>query len=459
MMRIWIVACFSLAACTPGARVDIRQAQPTPTPSPDLSIPADAVVERLPPDYEAAPSLALADIDPAIRGSGVGYLIRTPVPIVDYHARFDVRTDVGNLTIEGSDLLALRLSELDAVRALDRVTRSEVFRDAAERSVERPVEAVSTLAEAPGETLSRLPKGVARYLVRTARRVGELAVDLADASRDALADDERSTDSGKPSQSFADKAQDTATSASLRWIGYHKSRRQIARHLGIDPYSTNPLLDERLDRLAWADWSGAKLVGVGIGAIGGMVGQGLSLSTRTYELAWELPPEEIRRRNLKALEALGIEGKPARDLVRNKAFPLTLQIEFIDLISSDHQRHLASTWADLAREAESERGARFLVQALRTAAQIQAREPSARGEFLGTTPALRHANGQLTVVLPVDHIHWSDAIASFALREDLVGEHPTLVTTGTLSALARERFSQAGWAVIERFEIGQARSD
>ncbi len=457
-MRV-VLLCFPLllVACTPGPRVDVRRpnAEDPPAPiAPSLAIPADATnIQVLKPEFEPAPSLPMRDFDPKLRDSGVGYLIKTPVPVVDYYGRFDLRTNVGNMRVDGRDLLAIRLAEMDAVRALDKITSSEVFRDAAERGVAKPVEAVTTLADEPRETLAKLPGGIGRYLVRTARRIGELAVDLADASRDAMADDDETPDNGTPEKTFAEKAQDTATSASLRWIGYHKSRREIARHVGIDPYSTNPLLDERLDRLAWADWTGKKLVGFGIGAIGGIVGQGLSISTRAYELAWELPPEEIRRRNLKALEEIGVSGKPARDLLRNKAFPLTLQIEFVDLVGAPHQRHLAVEWAALGREAQNERDARFLVLALRMAALIHSREPGARGALIGGTPGLAHATGQSTVLLPVDYIHWSDAIAAFAWRDDLIGEHPTLVTTGTLSELARERFSQAGWTVIERFEI------
>ncbi len=459
MRVLLLITTFLLAACTPGARVDVRRdvvptTPPTAAAEAALEVPAGASnIQRLPPEYEAAPALELAAIDRSLRASGIGWLVRTPVPIADYYAQFDVRTNVGNLRVSGRDLLAIRLAELDAVRALDKITASDAFVDAAERGVARPVEAVTTLVDAPGETLSNLPRGIGRYLVRTARRVGELAVDLADASRDAMADDDEKTGHGGSGRTFSEKAQSTATSASLRWIGYHRSRREIARHVGVDPYSTNPLLDERLDRLAWADWTGRKLVGFGIGAIGGIVGEGLSISTRAYELAWELPPEEIRRRNIKALEALGVTGKPARDLLRNRAFPLTLQIEFVDLIGAQHQRHLAVEWAALGRVAEDERDARFLVLSLRMAADIQSREPGARGAIIGGTPGLIHNNGQQTVLLPVDHIHWSDQIAAFAWRDDLIGEHPTLVTTGTLSELARESFSQAGWTVIEHFAI------
>src|SRR5207244_6452753 len=39
-------------------------------------------------------------------------------------------------------------------------------------------------------------------------------------------------------------------------IGYSDKKRKIALQMGIDPYSTNAVLQKQLDDVAWASWAG-----------------------------------------------------------------------------------------------------------------------------------------------------------------------------------------------------------
>lgn len=452
-----LASSFALAACTPGVNVDVRRPReyqsapqavmPAPTPQP---VAAASVAG----DFEAPPRLPSAQMLPGLALTGAGYRIGEQAQVRDYFGQFELRSDMGGLMADGAQVLRLRVAELGAVRALDRVGYSEVFVAAARRSAERPIEAVRQVGSEPQETATGLPAGIGRYLVRAARNLQELALDLNDAAREALEDDEEDEGNGASHPGTGERAQKIATQATLRYIGYNKARREIARQVGADPYSTNPLLDERLDRLAWAAWSGSKLTGLAIGMVGGLAGQALGYARDAYELVWELPPEDLKRRNLGVLAELGIRGRPARDLVRrSKAFTLTQQTEFIELLRLPLFAPARSQLFELAHGAEREVHARFLIDALRMLLHAANGEAhGARATVVGASPALARSDGSHVIALPVDYLHWAAEIAAFAWREDLIGRHNLLLVTGELSPRALDAFSQAGWSVRERVD-------
>lgn len=435
-------------------------AEPTPAmppPAAILLLPASGAPE----EFESAPTLPLRVVAPGIEAFGPGYRINDPVLVDDYFGRFTLRSDVGTLETEGSELLALRLAELPAVRELDRVSTTGVFADSVQRGVRRPIQAVGQVVREPGQTLAGLPSGIGRFVVRTARSVRDTVLDISDAARDARAERE-AAEQDPDAQAEAltaedeqdaqdDKTRRIAESAALRYIGYNKARREIAQQVGVDPYSTNPLLDERLDRLAWASWSGSVVSGLGVGLVGGVAGQAIGVAKDAYELVWELPPADLRRRNLNVLAELGISGKPARDFARNSAFTLTQQTEFVELLRQDEFAAARMELFELALTAEREVHARYLISSLRML-QVEAlrnRPSHARSVVIGHLPALRRPDGSFIVAMPVDHLYWTAEIAGLAEAEELLARRNLLLVTGSLSEQARNGFSRAGWQVRE----------
>ena len=356
----------TLAACASGGSIAVKPAAAPPGVAPmPLAPETEQQVADLNGPFETVQRMASVDLVPGLALSGPGYRIIPEAPIVDYFGQFELRSDMGSLTADGAEVLQLRVKELPAVRELDKVTTTEVFTDAVSRGIERPASAVQQVATKPEDTLSGLPAGIGRFLVRSARNIKDLALDINDAAvnareKSAAEEQQEEEDAAAAQERRNARAQKVATSATLNYIGYNKARREIAKHVGADPYSSNPLLDERLDRLAWASWSGAKLTGLSIGLIGGVAGQALGYARDAYELVWELPPEDLKRRNLEVLADLGIAGKPARDLVRrSKAFTLTQQTEFVELLRLPMYFRARGELFDLALAAEREVHALF----------------------------------------------------------------------------------------------------
>lgn len=404
--------------------------------------------------FEPGPIMYSEDLLPGVFLTGPGYRIDEGVQVVDYYGQFVLRSDVGELKADGATLLKLRVRELDAIRQLDELASTEVFGGAVVRGVKRPFEAVRQVVTEPVNTLVGLPKGVGRLIVRTARNVRDIAYDIGDGTRDAMADEDENDRRG-PRRTKTEKAQRAATSATLRYLGYSKVRRQIARNVGADPYSTNPLLIERLDRLAWVAWSGGKITSLGLGLIGGVASDVIGYSKDAYELVWELPPEDLKRRNLEALAEIGLEGKSARDLIRNRAFTLTQQTEFVELLRLPEFDGAREDLFKLGLRAEREIHARFLIDSMRLLQGTDAFSSGGASLVVGVAPAIRRPDGSVVVAMPVDYLHWTQQMADFAWREDLIGQHNVLMVTGSLSTAARDAFSQAGWMVQEGIAVDQ----
>ena len=131
----------------------------------------------------------------------------------------------------------------------------------------------------PTETLLALPKG----MWHMATRIGEMAV----GERGSLEDPENT-----------------------ELLGFSSVKRQVANHFGVDVYSSNRVLQEKLNSLSWAGYAGGAAVRLATLPIGGPAGAvltGTSFSTTVGELLRDHTPEELRHLNRDKLEIMRLD--------------------------------------------------------------------------------------------------------------------------------------------------------
>lgn len=284
------------------------------------------------PDWqpsEETPILSATELVPEAWLKGPYHRIRDRVPVNGGFGVFVLESDFGELVVESVELLEIRIGELPAIAALATVSSFETFVDATAESGRRAAEALAKVLGDPVGTVSGLPSGIARLVRRTLRVVRQVALDLGDAIR------ERRERTASENEEESD-AEQTLSAASqqgqrllLRYIGYNRARRELAARLGVDPYTTNPLLNAQLDELAWAELGGQVGFRAALGATGALA-EAVSVSQRLDRLVWELPPADIRHRNESLLLGAGFPGPAVRRFLRNGAFSPGLQIAFTD---------------------------------------------------------------------------------------------------------------------------------
>jgi hypothetical protein len=380
---------------------------------------------------EPEPTLPTGQLVPAkVALTGQGYRVVDPTRVEGLLGQYRIDTDWGQLEAQGVEILTLRIAEMPALARLDGVTRSEVFADAIKRSLGQTGAAVARVITSPVETVKGIPAGIGRLIQRTGQRVRRTAQAVGDAM---ARDREEGQDSTGPEPGVQDFTREL--------LGVNKARRALAQQLGIDPYTGNPLLQQRLGELAGAAVAGGLSIDLALGAISGVAAQVLSVSGQLDDLVWQLPPAEIGERVERRLVARGHDGRAAREFLRNRTFTPTLQLRWIDALEALGRPAGEDAVLALATGIRGEVHARFLIQQLEGLAHHDDGDPVTRLVALEQSISARTRSGSTLVMLPVDHLAWTGNVARSERRGGRI------VVAGSVSGRAGRELKARGWRV------------
>jgi hypothetical protein len=256
--------------------------------------------------YEQQPVLKASQLVPAELLKGARFQVDETVPTDGMLARFTLRSDFGTFEAHGREMLRIRVAEVAALEQLEAVSKTETFTNALGSAAMRPVKAVGQIVTNPVETAKGVPGGVERLFGRVKRGAGDLW--------------EATTTSDKPATDQAEQVARRVGGISRDALGYEQERRQLAKELKVDPYTTNPILAAKLDEVAWVTFS-ARL---GINALTAVFIPGsmaLSGTTFTTDLVWVTPTAELLCLNEQKLRDMGLGDEVVRALTRNPGTP------------------------------------------------------------------------------------------------------------------------------------------
>jgi hypothetical protein len=115
-------------------------------------------------------------------------------------------------------------------------------------------------------------------------------------------------------------------------IGFSDAKRKVAIKLGVDPYSTNTVLQHELDGIAWASFAGGATFSLATLPIGGGAGAALTVTNVTSsfdEMLREKSPTDLKIINQKTLLGLGAGAKETERFLNNSAFSPSQQTAFV----------------------------------------------------------------------------------------------------------------------------------
>src|SRR5258708_37398339 len=188
--------------------------------------------------FEQPPTINATQLLPESALSGPGFHVEQQVPTNGAMGQYTIvadasvfQNDAGTYRVESLDLLKLRLSEIPAIAYLENVRKSGVFANALAQSAERPVADAANMVVHPMDTVTGLPSGIGSLFGRVTLGVGHIA--------------------SSASNSFGSgKAAGQAGNATMTALGYDQVRRDLARKLHVDPYSSDPVLTKKLNSVA-----------------------------------------------------------------------------------------------------------------------------------------------------------------------------------------------------------------
>lgn len=404
---------------------------------------APGVVAAATPAAEPDPRVAANEIAPAsVALRGPNHRVLSPVQVTGYMGQFTVRTDWGDVPASGGAILAIRVSEVRALAKLEEISRTEVFADAVAAAARNTGQTIQRVVTQPVETVKGIPGGVERLFQRSVRSARNLANTVSDAVQPSDGDrgQGQAGDTSQGNQ-VADFAREFA--------GVNRARRDIARALGIDPYTGNPLIQKRLEELAYASMAGGLSFGLALGQVGGFAKDVISVTDDLDDLVWDASPADIREQLEARLVARGIESRLARSFLRTSAFSPSIQLEFVAALEALGRPQGEADVLTLATTVRSEVHARFLVNQLRMLKRDGfGDDPVTALVALDQSIAATTRRGRWIVTLPLDRLTWNGAIASFAAETRDLPRVRKLVVSGGVSERSRRELTRAGFTVV-----------
>jgi hypothetical protein len=388
--------------------------------------------------FESAPVLAGAELAPAALLKGPLHTVAEPVALEGYFGRFLIESTYGKFPVAGVNMLAVRVNELRAIEALQEVESSQAFQDSLVRAASAPIQFVQSAVNNPIGTVENVGQGLGNVL----GRVGFLARSGAQSVAD-------STSSASPAVSDLPSAPAGETIPSAFTgdpFGYNKARRDWARQLNIDPYTSNPVLRPLLDNASAASFAGSFAINTAIGAVSMGASMVVGFDTDVRDAVWNQPAVDLARQNESRLLAMGVNGRTTRDFLRNRWFTPSLQTALVVALAKMGGIAGVESVIQVASQVQGETRVRFLVESVRMLGQYQGKQSRlVKLRMSGMVPVGVADDATVVAAAAIDYAYWDKAAAEFAQRKELKQKRRVLLVAGAASERARKEFDKAGW--------------
>jgi hypothetical protein len=359
---------------------------------------------------------------------GPNYWVEEGVRNDGFINTYTLQTAYGLVVTESTELLKIRSVELLAVEKLEKMRRTDVFKDAFTAAAKGPLKTVKGLFTSPVDTVTGTVKGLGHW--------------FSDVGRSVVSDD--------PHQENVMK---TA-------LGFGAAKRKFAYELGVDPYSKFEPLQENLGELAWSAVGGGLTIKAAFGAIKdtpGKVVRGLGSSASMKKMVRDMSPEELEDINTEKLEKMGVTKSLIKAFLDNKAFnpqEATLLVGALEEMATVKDKDKFIAEASLAKR---ESVARFTRQRAQMMAGYQKNiAPVERCiDLKGALTFLQRKDGVVIGVFPLDYVASTEALwrkernLNSAIKTLYTGRNKEIWITGTFSPAARQELEARGWKVVD----------
>lgn len=381
------------------------------------------------PQYETPTVFYAPNILPAKILQGEDYKIRNSVYNDGLQNRYEISTSFGHLTVEGGDLLMIRLQEIRAIRQMEELKRTDTYGTALKNAALGPLRFAKGMVTHPIDTTSNVATGVGKWF----SNIGH---------------------------SMWGGASDREEGTFKTFLGFDTVKRKFAFQFGVDPYSSYGALQERLNDVSWTAFAGSMTVKVAFMAIPGVGGTVLSatgFSKGMSKLIADKTPAELKDLNEEKLKAMGVHESLAEVFLEHPQFSPTQTTHLVGALEQMRGVGSREIFIQKASLAQTETFAFYRrKQAEMFAAYHKKVTPGERFIRVGRTPYLMTKNAKLVLTLPVDHVAWTKRIALLATKDlEASGDFQVrggkeLWVGGTMSAFARQKFEAEGWVVKEK---------
>ena len=231
-------------------------------------------------------------------------------------------------------------------------------------------------------------------------------------------------------------------------FGYNKARRDWARQLNIDPYTSNPVLRPLLDNASAASFAGSFAVNTAIGAASMGASLVVGFDTDVRDAVWNQPAVDLARQNESRLLSMGVDPRVTRDFLRNRWFTPSLQTALVVALAKMNNIAGVDSVIRIAAQVQGEAHVRFVVESVRMLGRFNEKQAHlAKIRMSNMVPIGVKDDATLVVAVAVDYVYWDKAAAEFTQRKDLRGKGNVLLVAGGASERAKQEIRKAGFTL------------
>ena len=398
-------------------------------------------VRRAEAAFEELPELKASEILKPELLKGPHHVVRDPVPTASGMNQFTIDSDFGLFEADGNEMLLQRLKEIDAIARLRDVSRTDAFKKSLVAAAKSPLNSAKNIARDPAQAISNVPKGIMKFLGRAKETVQNV---------------------GKGS------GEDEGEGSRLKDVmGYSDKKRKIALQMGIDPYSTNTVLQKELDDVAWASWAGGFTFSVATFPVSGPIGAALTvtnLNSTVDQLLREKSPSELEQINRATFRAMGASASDIERILHGGAFTPTQSTTFaVNLKSLKGVANRGAFVKIAAQKSTTEADALFCVHTAALMNQIHEKIPIARITMLHDFPICVAKDGTIVVALQWDYAAWTSGAAGFTNDVQKLGtesgknKNVFVALSGQVSPRLRQELEMRGFTLHDRLVPGPLR--
>ena len=361
--------------------------------------------------------------------SGPYHKVRDPIVADGYMMHFTVESTFGTFEVTGLGALRKLVRELYAIAELKKIKGTEAFATQVKDSATAPLQFAGKLLTHPVDTFSGLPKGIFKGV--------EAGYTAATTSKNPGADSTLQTvllQSGK--------------------------KREYAAKLGVDPYTSNSVLQKELNAVGWAAALGSWTVTVGTMPISGAAGAVISVTKMGDAVGDYLKlegPADLRFRNDKRLGELGLSKDLTKRFLDHKSFTPRHSTVITEALAGLGNARGREVFLEASLSAEDEVDANFYManaQILR--GYHQSVSPLTEIRQVAGVLMAQSQSGTVVIPFPLDYGVWrergdrlSDEIKATYAAPGFNGNFDLWVT-GTVSPQAKQGYAQKSITVVEQ---------
>jgi hypothetical protein len=397
--------------------------------------------------HEPEPSMAAAQLAPASLLKGPNHAVAERVRVERFMGAFELHSPYGTFRASGVEMLAIRVRELRAIEELRKVESSSAFTEALAKSASGTVSTVTSLVTEPGTTVENIATGAGTVLGRVGYSIKSSAQNVGD--RLVKPDEEKTATApgrAEPPSFTGDP------------LGYNKARREWAKQLAIDPYTTNPVLRRLLDNVASATFAGNFAAGATVGMVAAPLQYASDFESTVRDSVWNQPPLDLQKANEERLRQMGVTPDTVRAFLRNRWYTPTLQTALVAALQSLGGVADRDSVVRAATSVQGEVPARFLLRSVALLGDHHRKEaPLAKIRMRGIVPIGTAKDGGLVAAAAVDYLYWSAEAAAFAAARELAAPKRVLLVGGQASQRAADEFSRLQWMLRSGLRSAQIR--